>query len=256
MQVDDLVTFKKDSEPVIYIIKEITDVDVLIKGYTHRIIRRVRLHEIEKVSNNLLEKEKMIKTKYERNILTNKKTRTSVTTLFGRILHIDGDQEYLDSCLELYNEVGVPATGIYIKENELKDKIENIILTLTPDIVVITGHDVYNGKGIKDLNNYENTTNFIEAIRVIRKHFNQDVMVVVAGACGSNFEALIANGANFASSPKRINIHTYDPAVIAIKVASTSCNKTIDFNYCLSLIEKGREAFGGIETKGKMKMLL
>lgn len=256
MQVDDYVTFKGDSEAIIYIVKEIATFDVLIKGYTHRIIRRVKLNEIEKVSDQLLQKEEIAKTKYERNILINKKIRNSSPTLFGRILHIDGDKEYLDSCLDLYKEVGVPATGIYIKERELKNKIEDIILTLTPDIVVITGHDVYNGKGIKDLNNYENTNNFIEAIRVIRKHFNQDSIVIIAGACGSNFEALIASGANFASSPKRINIHTYDPAVIAIKVASTSYNKIIDFNYCLNLIEKGREAFGGIETKGKMKMLL
>lgn len=256
MQVDDLVIFKGDSDPIIYIIKEITTFDVLIKGYTHRIIRRVNLDEIEKVTEKQINKEEHLKTKYERTILMNKKTRSMNNALLGRILHIDGDKEYLDSCLDLYKEVGVNATGIYIKENELKDKIEDIILQLTPDIIVITGHDVYNGKGIKDLNNYENTTNFIEAIRIIRKHFNQDAVVVIAGACGSNFEALIANGANFASSPKRINIHTYDPAVIAIKVASTSYNKIIDFDYCLNLIEKGREAFGGIETKGKMKMLL
>ena len=83
----------------------------------------------------------------------------------------------------------------------------------------------------------------------------QDV-IIIAGACGSNFEALIANGANFASSPKRINIHTYDPAVIAIKCATTSCNKTINFESVLKYIENGRSAYGGIETKGKMKLLL
>lgn len=256
MEVSDLVILKSDIDPIIYIIQEIRYEKALIKGYNHRIVRLVELSNLELVNDKILKQEELINNNYERNLMNTKRTRNSSSYLFGRVLHIDGDKEYLDSCLELYKEIGIPAEGIYIKENEIKNKIENIILSITPDIVVITGHDVYNGKGIKDLNNYENTNNFIEAIRIIRKHFNQDAMVVIAGACGSNFEALIASGANFASSPKRINIHTYDPAVIAIKVASTSCNKTIDFNYCIELIEKGREAFGGIETKGKMKMLL
>ena len=70
------------------------------------------------------------------------------------------------------------------------------------------------------------------------------------------FESLIANGANFASSPKRIHIHTYDPAVIAIKCATTSYLQNVDFNQILKYIENGKDAVGGIETKGKMKLLL
>lgn len=127
---------------------------------------------------------------------------------------------------------------------------------LTPDIVVITGHDLYNGKGFKELSNYRNTKHFMDAVRMIRKHFNSDSMTIIVGACGSNFEALIASGANFSSSPKRINIHTYDPAVIAIKVATTSINQTVDFGQVLKYIENKKDAFGGIETKGKMKVLL
>mgnify|MGYP006325462759 CR=1 FL=1 len=81
-------------------------------------------------------------------------------------------------------------------------------------------------------------------------------LFIIAGACQSNYEDLIKAGANFASSPKRINIHTYDPAVIAIKCATTSCNQTIDFNNLLKFIENGRDAYGAIETKGKMKLLM
>ena len=114
----------------------------------------------------------------------------------------------------------------------------------------------FNKKDEKDLNNYENTSKYIKALRIIRQRFNNDSVVVIAGACCSHFEALIANGANFASSPKRIHIHTYDPAVIAIKCATTSCNQTVDFNNLIKYIENGKDAYGGIETKGKMKLLL
>ena len=79
---------------------------------------------------------------------------------------------------------------------------------------------------------------------------------VIAGACGSHFEALIASGANFASSPKRINTHTYDPAVAAIKVATTPINRIVNFDGILKYIENGHDALGGVETMGKMRLLL
>ena len=43
-----------------------------------------------------------------------------------------------------------------------------------------------------------------------------------AGACQSHFEALIRAGANFASSPSRINIHALDPVYVVGKISFTS----------------------------------
>ena len=96
----------------------------------------------------------------------------------------------------------------------------------------------------------------IDASRVVRRKFNNNEVVIIAGACGSHFEALIGSGANFASSPKRVNTHTYDPAIVAIKVASTSYNRLIDFNDIIKYIENGRDAIGGIESNGKMRLIL
>ena len=79
--------------------------------------------------------------------------------------------------------------------------------------------------------------------------------MIIAGACESHFEYLIGQGANFASSPARINIHTYDPAVTAIKVASTPVNKMVEYQGVIKYIEGGSDAIGGIETYGKMKII-
>lgn len=256
MKQNDLVIYIKDKKPIIYIIEDIIDDLVHLKGYSHRVKMTATLSELTYAPAEMKQAEDNVTNKYLNVITKSKKERNNRKVLTGRILHIDGDQEYLNSCMSLYEEIGIPAEGIYTDEKTIKDKIEDIVLQITPDIVVITGHDTYNGKGRKELNNYENTKEFMETVRKIRRHFNSDSMCVIVGACASNFEALIASGANFASSPNRINIHTYDPAVIAIKAASTSCEKTIDFNACIKLIENGREAFGGIETKGKMKILL
>lgn len=246
----------KDDSSIIYILKEINGEQCLLKGANYRLYLRTTFDKIVEASSEQIESENSIGNKYRKILKKRNREKIQVKPLFGRILHIDGDPEYLQSCMELYKEVGIYAEGIYIDEQLIKEKIEKILLDITPDIIVITGHDYYNGQGIKDLNNYENTTNFMDAIRIIRKHFSLNDVCVIAGACGSNYEALIASGANFASSPKRINIHTYDPVVIAIKVASTSVDKNIDFQQALNLIENGRKAFGGVETKGKMRLFL
>ena len=135
----------------------------------------------------------------------------------------------------------------------MKEKIEELLLHLTPDIIVITGHDAFDETNILDINAYENSKVFGEVVRIIRKHFFD--VVIIAGACCSHYEYLIAQGANFASSPKRINTHTYDPAVVAIKVASTSVNKMVDFQEIIKYIEGGRDAIGGVQTNGKMRII-
>lgn len=244
-----------DEKPIIYIIEKIKEKTCYLKGLNHRIYKVTNIEKIDYATDKLKEQEENICNQYNRNMLKTSKTRNN-KILYGRILHIDGDEEYLSNCLELYNKMKMPVEGIYINEKDMENEIERHLLDITPDVVVITGHDFYNGKGKKDLNNYENSSHFVETIRKIRKHFNFDDVTIIVGACCSHFEALLGAGANIASSPDRINIHTYDPAIIAIKVASTSCNRIIDFESVLNNIENKRSAFGGIETKGKMRILM
>ena len=242
---------KSDLNKILYEIVDETNNEVLIKGYTHRIICRTTKDNLVLANDELLEKEERICQKY---FLVNQKSRAN-KVLYGTVLHIDGDKDYLSSCLKFYKELNIHAWGIYIKENEIKQKILSIIDEVKPDIVVITGHDAYNGKGKKDLNNYENSKIYMDVAKTIRNKHSKDDLVIIIGACGSNYEALIASGANFASSPGRINIHTYDPAVVASKVSTTSCNKTVDYDNVIKHMIDGKNAFGGIETKGKMKMI-
>lgn len=224
---------------------------VLLKGYTHRIIKKTNINNIEIAKEDLVEKEIKLSNRYlslNNNIRNNK-------VLFGTILHIDGDKDYLESCLSFYKKMNIYTWGIYIKEKEIKEKVINILEEITPDIIVITGHDAFNGKDKKDICNYENSKTYIDIVRKIRTKYSKEELVVIVGACSSHYEALIASGANFASSPGRINIHTYDPAVVACKVATTSCNKVVDYDSIIKHIIDGKKAIGGIETKGKMRII-
>lgn len=252
--IGDLVVIINDSNNYIYKIVEIKDLVKLI-GYSYRLIKFVNIDEIRLASSEDIELEKRTTEKIKKNLTSNFKIRKT-KTMFGRILHIDGDKDYLESCLNLYKELGIYAEGVHLSEKEGPLKIEKILLEVTPDIIVLTGHDVYKGDNKASLDSYENSKYFVKTIRIIRKHYLLDSVVIVAGACGSHFEALIASGANFASSPKRINTHTYDPAIVAIKVASTSINKMVDFDNIIKYIDNGRDAIGGVETKGKMRLLL
>lgn len=173
----------------------------------------------------------------------------------GKILHIDGDNEYLDKCLKYYKSIGVYAIGKKIKEEDISDQIEMLLKEYKPDIVIITGHDAYYKKkgDINDINNYKNTRYFIKAIKAARNYEkSHDKLVIIAGACQSDYEELIKAGANYASSPKRVNIHALDPAIIAVNIALTERNKEIDLKKVLEKTKYGKDGMGGILGNGLM----
>ena len=173
----------------------------------------------------------------------------------GKILHIDGDSEYLEKCLKYYKSKGVYAIGKKIKEENVYEQIGILLKEYKPDIVIITGHDAYYKKkgSIKNNDNYKNTKNFIKAVKACRNYEkSHEKLVVIAGACQSNYEELIKSGANYASSPKRINIHALDPAIIAVTVALTERNKEIDLKNILEKTKYGKDGMGGIMGNGLM----
>ena len=181
--------------------------------------------------------------------------RTDYFYLPAKILHIDGDKDYLNKCLDYYKQKGIYAVGKRVSEEHIYENILPMLQEYKPDIVIITGHDAYYPKkGDKqDLSNYRNTTNFIKAVKVARKYEkSHDKLVIIAGACQSNYEELIKAGANFASSPKRINIHALDPAIIASSLALTERNKEINLLELLDKTKYGHDGMGGIKCNGLM----
>lgn len=181
--------------------------------------------------------------------------RSSYFYMPAKILQFDGDKEYLTRCLNLYKRYKLQAIGKTVKEEELPQKIIGYLNEYNPDIVIITGHDAYFPKkgNINDINNYKNSKYFCESIKNARKYEkNHDKLVIIAGACQSDYEELLKCGANFASSPKRINIHALDPAIIAISLALTEKNQSIDLIELLNKTKYGADGIGGIKSMGLM----
>lgn len=168
----------------------------------------------------------------------------------GRILHLDGDQDYLEKCMSFYKKNKIRAYGFYMKEEEMASQVLGLLKKYKPDILVLTGHDSFS-RSKKE--KYKNTSSFLNAVNEAREYEkSHEKLFIIAGACQSNYENLIKAGANFASSPKRINIHALDPAIVAACLSFSDKNSNIDIIKILDKTKYGASGMGGIITKGSM----
>lgn len=246
LKVGDYVSRNSHHNDIVFKVINIDNDNVTIKGVYMRLYADAKINDLKKETN--------INDSFTPEYESDDK-RDDYFYLPGKILHIDGDEEYLEKCLKYYKKTGVYAIGKKIQENEIANQIGELLKSLKPDVVVMTGHDAfYEKKGDKNnISNYKNSFNFVKAVRAARAYEkSQDKLVIIAGACQSDYEELIKAGANFASSPKRINIHALDPAIIAVNVALTKKNSNIDLKNILDKTKYGSDGMGGIITSGLM----
>ena len=247
--IGDLVTRNSYNNDIIFKIIDIDGDIAVLNGMNIRLCADSKLDDLAKVNDAKSDDNEMLRKFGESNL-----NRNEYFYLPGKIVHIDGDKSFLDRCMKFYEKINVKAKGIRLKENKIASEIPKIIEEYKPDILVITGHDAYYKRmgDEENNNNYKNTTNFINAVREARKVASHNDLIIIAGACQSNYEELIRAGANFASSPKRINIHALDPAIVASSIALSDRNKTIDLLNILDKTKYGKDGMGGIITNGTM----
>ena len=248
-QVGDLVTRISYNHDVVFKILNIKGQIAYLKGIQVRLYADAPLEDLMKYQREERDIEE------DALLCLDILDRNDFFYLPGKVLHIDADVEYLERCLKFYKKNKVMAIGKQISESEVSKQIKNLLLEYQPDIVVITGHDAYYSKkgSKKDSKNYKNTENFVKAVKEARKfEKSHEKLVIIAGACQSNYEELIRAGANFASSPKRVNIHALDPAIIATVLAMSERNKEIDLVSLLAKTKYGANGMDGIITNGMM----
>ncbi|KRU24876.1 sporulation peptidase YabG [Clostridium sporogenes] len=198
------------------------------------------------------------KSKIEKMYRTNKNIKTK-ELYFGRpgkILHIDGDSEYLDTCLKVYKQLQLDVVGEKVLEKDQPDKILSLVKLYKPDIVVITGHDAVlkETENYTDINNYRNSKYFVKTVGVLRDYErNYDDLIIFAGACQSCYEAILDAGANYASSPGRVLIHCLDPVFLCEKIAYTNISNIISIEDALENTITGIKGIGGLQTRGKYR---
>lgn len=246
---------------------------VILKGITARVeadapiedLEIIQKQEVERNLRNLENKlEEKIK-KYDNkikigfNLFKNSKEKRSIEIArTGTILHLDGDKKYAEKSAKYYKKVGLKAIIKHIPENKQAEMVLSLLERYKPDILVITGHDgmIKGNTKYTDIYNYRNSKYFVNAVREARRwSSNKNDLVIFAGACQSFFEAIMAAGANFASSPTRILIDFMDPLVVAQKVATTENYKYIKIEDIAEELRDGTKGVGGTGAKGKKNVI-
>ncbi|MCD8501019.1 MAG: sporulation peptidase YabG [Bacillaceae bacterium] len=231
--------------------------DLLLVDNREHTSRKAEIRKKEESCFRLFRQDyRLVRQKGEYDVTGGFSRQGSYFELPGKILHVDGDPVYLKKCIDLYERLGVPVYGVHMQEKEMPQQIPPLLEVVRPNILVITGHDAYmRNKGEEnEVKAYRNTKYFAEAVRQARKFESHiDDLVIFAGACQSYFETLIKAGANFASSPSRVNIHALDPVYIAAKVSLTPFMDSISIWEILKNTLTGEKGLGGIETKGLLR---
>lgn len=240
-KVGDLVTRYSHNNDVIFKIYKIEDDIVYLKGVNVRLYADSEKTDLLIVNDY---KDNEDRGFYEKIDVIKNFERSDYFYIPGKILHIDGDKEYLSRCLNFYKKANVLAYGIFSPEDQMAQNIEKYLDDIKPDIVVITGHDSLTKN---------NSKFFADAVKVCRKYEKDyDKLIIIAGACQSEYDRLIKSGANFASSPKKLNIHALDPAIIAVSLSLLDKTKEVNLLELLSKTTNGKDGIGGVNTRGVM----
>lgn len=285
MKVGDLVVRKSYSKDITFKIIDIKEneegITYILKGLHIRIIADSKGEDLEKVEddfagdkdksfdskmNDIIKKVILSREQKNNQLMTRgseednlKRTEKENGLVFGRpgrILHIDGDPSYMETCLKAYKQLNLNAVGIAVSEREQPLKILSLVKEYNPDIVVLTGHDgvLKDSKGMLDLNNYRNSKYFIESVKILRNYNSSyDELVIFAGACQSCYESILEAGANFASSPNRVLIHCLDPVLVCERVAYTRIDEIVSIKDVIENTITGIKGVGGLQTRGKYR---
>ena len=257
VKVGDIVGRRSYNSDTMFRIEEIVGDTAYLKGIFFRLTADAPISDLEIISREEYQRAEQVEFDQYRTILppVMNQMRSYDNGDFyisGRILHIDGDEEYLQKSIKLYKYAKVYAQAFAVPEKEMKTKVPELVKRLRPNIVVITGHDALEDKEHEDdLNSYRSSKYFVETVNALEPSL--DYLIVIAGACQSHFEALIGSGANFASSPKRINIHALDPAIIAATIALTPYEEQVDLREAIEKTIAKIAGIGGLQTKGTLR---
>lgn len=277
MNIGDTVVRKSYGKDITFKIIDIKEAEnetiYTLKGINLRVIADAPYEDLEEVlENSLGEKEKTLNRKVNTSIKNIMLGRIDISKAYrspkitvnkeltfgrpGKILHVDGDAEYLEVCLKVYKKLELDAIGKVIAEKDQPYEVLQLVKKIKPDIVIITGHDAIT-KGTKDyadINNYRNSKFFVDAVSELRNYEpNYDDLVIFAGACQSHYEAILDAGANFASSPSRVLIHCLDPVFVCEKIAYSNIEKVVSIQEALENTITGTKGIGGLQTRGKYR---
>ncbi|MFT8351569.1 sporulation peptidase YabG [Clostridium saccharoperbutylacetonicum] len=277
MEIGDIVVRKSYNKDVTFKVIDIREEEgkynIILKGINIRIIADASMEDLEFADENSGSKDKILNTRvneaikqamilrgdFRDKVEKSPKIKNKNELIFGRpgkILHVDGDSEYMETCLKVYKQLSLDAVGRAIAEADQPRVIVDLVREIKPDIVVLTGHDsvLKQPRDYLDLDNYRNSKYYLESVKNLRNYNSSyDELVIFAGACQSCYERILDVGANFASSPNRVLIHCLDPVFVCEKIAYTRIDKVVSITDVIENTITGIRGVGGLQTRGKYR---
>lgn len=284
MVIGDLVVRKSYDRDITFKVIDIKEeggkIIYILKGISIRILADSSKEDLEKVDDSFIgAKEKILNSRVNsaiKNAISlrgddvatkainsrgskSQKLSANKELLFGRpgkILHVDGDSHYLETCLKVYKQLSLDAVGRAVTESKQPEVIVELVKEIKPDIVVLTGHDgvLKAADDYLDLENYRNSKYYSQSVKALRDYNSSyDELVIFAGACQSCYECMLDAGANFASSPNRILIHCLDPVFVCEKIAYTRIDQIVSIQDLINNTITGAKGIGGLQTRGKYR---
>lgn len=277
MDIGDVVVRKSYNKDVTFKIIDIKNdngkYNIILKGINIRIIADANIEDLEIAEedsgsqdrilntrvNEAIKKAMILRGDLRDKVEKSSKIKTKNELMFGRpgkILHVDGDSDYMETCLKVYKQLSLDAVGRAIAERYQPEVIVDLVKEIKPDIVVLTGHDsiVKDPKDYLSLDNYRNSKYYLESVKNLRNYNSSyDELVIFAGACQSCYERILDVGANFASSPNRVLIHCLDPVFVCEKIAYTRIDKVVSITDVIENTITGIKGVGGLQTRGKYR---
>jgi len=194
VKVGDIVGRRSYNSDTMFRIEEIHGDIAYLKGIFFRLTADAPISDLEIISREEYQRAEQIEFDQYRTILPPVMSQMRSYDngdfyISGRILHIDGDEEYLQKSIKLYKYAKVYAQAFAIPEKEMGVRVPELVKKLRPNIVVITGHDALEDKEHEeDLNSYRSSKYFVETVNALREiEPSLDYLIVIAGACQSHF---------------------------------------------------------------------
>ena len=122
-KIGDLVTRISYKHDILFRIVDINPEVVFLKGVDVRLYADAPVKDLMKSSVTSSSDLDIIK----ENVSKMRLDRSTYFYIPGSVLHIDGDEEYLDRCMNFYKEMNIKANGMCLNENDMPSKINSLL---------------------------------------------------------------------------------------------------------------------------------
>lgn len=172
----DRIIYLKNSFPI-----------AILKGVTERIKADSFIDDLELIDEKTLRVKLNEIEERMRLFVENSKSFQRRNSVYGSVLHLDGDSRYSQKSARYYRNLGIDAVVRNVPESRQPRVVSSLLNKYKPDILIITGHDgmIKNGADFSNIYNYRNSIYFMRSVSAARRWENNSNKLAIFARCMS-----------------------------------------------------------------------